>query len=167
MSILITGNMGYVGPAVVRQLRATRPQELLVGFDTGFFANALTGGLASPECQLNAQLYGDIRTLPENLFDGMDAVVHLAAISNDPMGKAFEAVTRAINHEASIDLAVKAKQGGVKSFVFASSCSVYGFAEDIPSPPTPGARSTWRRTCARSPTRISKLLACASPPRAA
>ena len=130
MSILITGNMGYVGPAVVRQLRQSHPNELLIGFDTGFFASALTTSLYFPECQLNAQLFGDVRKIPENVFDGVTAVVHLAAISNDPMGKAFESVTKDINHEAGIDIADKAKRAGVKSFVFASSCSVYGFAED-------------------------------------
>jgi nucleoside-diphosphate-sugar epimerase len=130
MSILITGNMGYVGPAVVRQLRQSHPNELLIGYDTGYFAGALTSSLLFPECQLNAQLFGDVRSIPETVFDGVEAVVHLAAISNDPMGKAFESVTAVINHDAGIDLALKAKRAGVKSFVFASSCSVYGFAED-------------------------------------
>ncbi|HWD20984.1 MAG TPA: SDR family oxidoreductase [Verrucomicrobiae bacterium] len=130
MSILITGNMGYVGPSVVRQLRHSRPEELLIGYDTGYFANAMTSSLLFPECQLTAQLFGDVRGIPEGVFDGVDAVVQLAAISNDPMGNAYEAVTRDINHDASIDIAQKAKAAGVKSFVFASSCSVYGFAED-------------------------------------
>jgi nucleoside-diphosphate-sugar epimerase len=130
MSILITGNMGYVGPGVVRQLRQSRPDESLTGYDTGFFASALTSSLLFPECQLNAQLFGDVRSMPKSVFEGVDAVVHLAAISNDPMGNAFESVTAAINHEAGMDIAQKAKQAGVKSFVFASSCSVYGFAED-------------------------------------
>ncbi len=130
MSILITGNMGYVGPGVVRQLRQSRPDELLIGYDTGFFANALTSSLLFPECQLTAQLFGDVRSVPEGVFEGVDAVVHLAAISNDPMGSAFEGVTMDINHEAGINIAQQAKAAGVKSFVFASSCSVYGFAED-------------------------------------
>ena len=60
----------------------------------------------------------------------MDAIVHLAAISNDPMGNKFEAVTYDINHHASIQLAKKAKDTGVKVFVYASSCSMYGSAED-------------------------------------
>jgi len=130
MSILITGNMGYVGPAVVRQLRQSHPQELLIGYDTGYFANALTSPLLLPECQLTAQLFGDVRSVPEGVFEGVDAVVHLAAISNDPMGKAFETITSDINHEASVAIAQKAKAAGVKAFVFASSCSVYGFADD-------------------------------------
>jgi nucleoside-diphosphate-sugar epimerase len=63
------------------------------------------------------------------LLQGTDAVIHLAAISNDPMGNAFESVTFEINYLSSVELARKAKQAGVKSFVFASSCSVYGLAD--------------------------------------
>jgi nucleoside-diphosphate-sugar epimerase len=66
------------------------------------------------------------------VLDGVDAIVHLAAISNDPMGKQFENVTFDINYQASVDLAKKAKMAGVKSFVFASSCSMYGAAENQP-----------------------------------
>jgi len=64
------------------------------------------------------------------MLHGFDAVVHLAAVSNDPMGNRFEAVTDEINHRASVALAEAAAAAGVKNFVFASSCSVYGFAED-------------------------------------
>jgi nucleoside-diphosphate-sugar epimerase len=130
LSILITGNMGYVGPNVVRHLRQSRPQARLIGYDTGYFANALTSPLEFPERQLDAQLFGDVRSVPESVFGGVDAVVHLAAISNDPMGKAFEKVTHEVNHAASVAIAQKAKKAGARAFVFASSCSVYGFAED-------------------------------------
>jgi nucleoside-diphosphate-sugar epimerase len=71
----------------------------------------------------------DVRNVAPTLLEGIDAIVHLAAISNDPMGKKFEDVTYEINHKASVDLAGKAKRAGVKSFVYASSCSIYGFAE--------------------------------------
>jgi nucleoside-diphosphate-sugar epimerase len=67
--------------------------------------------------------------LPEHLFDDVDAIVHLAAISNDPMGDRFKEVTHSINFQASLDLAKQARAAGVRRFVFASSCSVYGFAE--------------------------------------
>lgn len=129
-SILITGNMGYIGPNVVQHLRASRPRARLVGYDTGYFANALTAPLEFPERHLDAQLFGDVRSVPESAFAGVDAVVHLAAISNDPMGKAYENVTLEVNHAASVAIAQKAKKAGAKAFVFASSCSVYGFAED-------------------------------------
>jgi nucleoside-diphosphate-sugar epimerase len=130
MRILITGNMGYVGPNVVHQLRQTRPEAQLIGYDTAYFASALTSLEPLPERELNAQYFGDVRAMPASLFTGVDAVIHLAAISNDPMGKAFEEVTMEVNHKASVAIAHKAKKAGAKAFVFASSCSVYGFAED-------------------------------------
>jgi nucleoside-diphosphate-sugar epimerase len=132
VKILITGNLGYVGPWVTRQLRARYPDAVLVGLDTGYFAHCLTGAPHVPEALLDAQHYADIRTFPANLLAGVDAVVHLAALSNDPMGNAYEEVTFDINHRASLALARQAKAAGVRSFVFASSCSVYGSADDRP-----------------------------------
>jgi nucleoside-diphosphate-sugar epimerase len=132
MKILITGNLGYVGPCVTRQLRARYPDAVLVGLDIGYFAHCLTGAVHVPEALLDAQHYADIRTFPHEVLDGVHAVVHLAAISNDPMGNAFEAVTFDVNHRASVELARLAKAAGVRSFVFASSCSVYGCADDRP-----------------------------------
>jgi nucleoside-diphosphate-sugar epimerase len=129
MRILITGNMGYLGPVVVAHLRAAMPGATLIGYDTGFFADCLTTGDGLPEHLLDAQHFGDIRDLSPALLDGVDAVVHLAAISNDPMGLRYEAPTGEINARASIRLAALAHQAGVRSFVFASSCSIYGFAE--------------------------------------
>jgi nucleoside-diphosphate-sugar epimerase len=102
----------------------------LVGFDTGYFAHCLTSSRVLPECRLDVQHFGDVRDFPEQLLEGANAIVYLAAISNDPMGNAFEAVTLDVNYRAGIALAQKAKATGVGSFVFASSCSVYGFAED-------------------------------------
>ena len=132
MTILITGNMGYVGPLVLRRLRESHPQARLIGYDMGYFAHCLTGAPRLPESLADHQCFGDIRHIPEQILQGVDAVVHLCAISNDPMGATFEKVTLDINHQASIDLARKAKRAGVKKFVFASSCSVYGFAEGGP-----------------------------------
>lgn len=130
MKILIAGNLGYIGPLVVRQLRLTHPEATLIGLDPGFFAHCLTGTRPLPERHLNQQWFGDARDLPESALEGVDAVVYLAAISNDPMGNAYEAVTLDINQRAAVDLAQKAKARAVPSFVFASSCSVYGFAAD-------------------------------------
>ena len=130
MKILVTGNMGYVGPTVVRQLRQTYPKAYIVGVDIGFFSGCLIQQDFLPELRLNQQLFADVRRLPENVLEGMDAVVHLAGISNDPIGNLYEKVTMEINHGATIDLALKAKKAGVKSFVFASSCSVYGSAQE-------------------------------------
>ena len=132
LTILITGNMGYVGPAVVRQLRRAYPRTRLTGFDTGYFANCLTAAEVLPECRLDLQPFGDVRNFPEETLGGVDTIVHLAAISNDPMGESFDAATSAINHRASVRVAALAKAAGVKRFVFASSCSVYGLAGGEP-----------------------------------
>jgi len=128
MKILITGNMGYIGPCVVGHLRSCYPDAELIGFDTGYFAGCLTSNGIFPECRVNIQHFADVRNISQNLLRTVDAVVHLAGISNDPMGKAFEGVTLDINYKASIKLAKMAKQAGVKAFVFASSCSMYGAA---------------------------------------
>ncbi|ULA65091.1 MAG: UDP-glucose 4-epimerase [Nitrospira sp.] len=132
MKILVTGNMGYVGPLVLRRLRASYPDAEIAGYDAGYFAHCLTGAARFPESRADVQYFGDIRSVAPDLLRGVDAVVHLCAISNDPMGAAFEEVTLDINYRASVDLAQKAKRAGVKKFVFASSCSVYGFAEGGP-----------------------------------
>jgi len=129
LKILITGNMGYIGPRLLQQLRSSVPDAVLVGIDTGYFAHCLTGVSVFPETRLDVQYFADLRKLPEGLLDGVDAVVHLAAISNDPMGDRYKEVTHDINFEASLSLAKAAKAAGVRRFVFASSCSVYGFAE--------------------------------------
>ena len=130
MKILITGNMGYIGPCVVSHLRTRHPGAELIGLDMGYFANCLTHEKMLPECKVDIQFFTDVRRLSADLFKNVDAVVHLAAISNDPMGKQFENVTFDINHRASINLARRAKESGVANFVFASSCSMYGAAED-------------------------------------
>jgi nucleoside-diphosphate-sugar epimerase len=132
MKILVTGNMGYVGPLVLRRLRESHPRATLIGYDMGYFAHCLTGATRFPESRADVQYFGDIRQVPEEILQGVDGIVHLCAISNDPMGAAFEEVTLDINHRASVALAQKAKRAGVKKFVFASSCSVYGFAEGGP-----------------------------------
>lgn len=129
MNILITGNMGYIGPSVVNRLRESYPDARLIGLDIGYFAHCLTGARVLPECHLNVQHFLDVRDITPELLEGVDAIVHLAAISNDPMGNAFEEVTLEINYKATLALAKLAKVAGVGTFVLASSCSVYGFAE--------------------------------------
>lgn len=132
MRILITGAMGYVGPVVTRHLRQRLADAELIGFDSGFFAHNLTGASRLPETELNRVHFADIRDFRPEFLDGVDAIVHLAAISNDPMGNAFEAVTEAINEKAGVALAQMAQERGVERFVFASSCSIYGAAEGRP-----------------------------------
>jgi Nucleoside-diphosphate-sugar epimerases len=132
MKVMITGSMGYIGPVLVRYLRNRLPNAEIYGFDSGYFAHSLTGVTRMPETLLNRQYFGDIREFPEDLLQGIDVVVHLAAVSNDPMGSKFEQVTKEINQNASYRLARLCVAAGVKSFVFASSCSTYGYAESGP-----------------------------------
>jgi len=129
MRILVTGNMGYVGPGVVARLRETYPDAEIIGIDNGYFGHCLTTLDMFPERRLSQQWYMDTRDITADQLQDVDAIVHLAAISNDPMGKAFEEVTADVNHASGIALARRARDAGVGSFVFASSCSVYGFAE--------------------------------------
>ena len=132
MKILITGNLGYVGPGLVKEFRKYYPQATLVGYDIGYFAKHITSQTIGPESFLDVQHYGDVRQFPEELLSGVDTVVSLAAISNDPIGNQFETVTHDINYKANIAIAKMAKRRGVSRFIFASSCSVYGAAEDAP-----------------------------------
>lgn len=132
MRVLITGNMGYVGSVLTGFLRQRSSSMELIGYDAGFFGHALTGAERLPESTLARQYFGDVRDFPAELLEGVDAVVHLAAISNDPMGKEFEEVTGAVNRAASVRIARLAAERGVRNFVFASSCSMYGATEGSP-----------------------------------
>lgn len=124
--------MGYIGPSVVKRLRESFQGIEVAGLDMGYFADCLTACDTLPECGVDVQYFADIRDFPEEVLEGVDAVVHLAAISNDPIGNTFEQVTYDINHLASVRLAAKARDKGAKAFIYASSCSMYGFAEDGP-----------------------------------
>jgi UDP-glucose 4-epimerase len=129
MKFLITGNMGYVGPSVVKQLRQSYPDATIDGVDLAFFAQCLTTRQAIPERHLDHQIFRDVRNLVDRDLAGYDAVILLAAISNDPMGERFSDVTLAINRDAAIQIGRAASRAGVRNLVFASSCSVYGIAE--------------------------------------
>ena len=132
MKIMITGNMGYIGPCVVSHFRSCYPDATLIGVDMGYFASCLTNSEILPECKVDIQYFTDVRKISGDLLKDVDAIVYLAAISNDPMGKAFEDVTFDVNYRAGIDLAKKARAAGAKAFIYASSCSMYGSAEDSP-----------------------------------
>lgn len=129
MKVLITGNMGYVGPVAVRHLREQHPDWRLLGYDAGYMAHCLTGAACLPERHLDVQYFGDVRKVDPAVLKGVDAVVHLAAISNDPLGKAYEEVTYEVNWLSAVRLAEMAREAGATRFVFASSCSIYGAAD--------------------------------------
>jgi nucleoside-diphosphate-sugar epimerase len=124
--------MGYVGPGVVKTLRKDFAGAHIIGYDMGYFAHCLSVCEVFPETRANVQYFDDVRHVDAELLRGVDVVVHLSAISNDPMGNLYEAVTEDVNYRASLSLAGLAKRAGVKRFVFASSCSIYGSADSEP-----------------------------------
>ncbi len=132
MKIIIAGNLGYIGPSVTNQLRSTFPDAELIGFDIGYFAHSLVNASCFPEVKLDVQIFGDIRKFPVSLLKDVDVVLDLAAISNDPMGNKYEEITMDVNYRAAVNLAKLCKDNGVKRFVYASSCSMYGSASDYP-----------------------------------
>ena len=132
MNILIVGNLGYIGPMVVKHFKASYPVCFIAGYDIGYFIQNYTPNGIVGDTLLDRQFYGDVRRFDPEILKGVDAVVYLAAISNDPMGNAFEKPTLDINFHEAVEIAVQAKKKGVKHFVFASSCSVYGSADTVP-----------------------------------
>jgi nucleoside-diphosphate-sugar epimerase len=109
MKILITGNMGYVGPGILAQLRRSYPFAELIGYDTGAFAHALTNSTFLPERNLNAQHFGDVRDISASLLEGVQIIIHLA--KGEP-----EAYPE-LNAISTIRLAEMAKQAGVQHFI--------------------------------------------------
>ena len=132
MKVLVIGNLGYIGPVVAKHFREHHPESFVAGYDIGYFIQNYTSNGIVGDVLLDKQFYGDVRKFDQSILNGFDAVIYLAAISNDPMGNVFEQPTLDINFKAAISIAEKSKQAGVKHFVFASSCSVYGFADAEP-----------------------------------
>jgi nucleoside-diphosphate-sugar epimerase len=122
MRVLVTGHHGYIGAVLVRMLSKSSHQ--IVGLDSDFFAqNRFVGDVVGIP-----SLHRDLRDVEPRDLVGIDAVLHLAALSNDPLGDLNPRLTYEINHLATMRLAKLAKQAGVKRFLFSSSCSMYGAA---------------------------------------
>ena len=117
MKILITGNMGYVGPAVVRTFRDAYPEATLIGYDLGLYAHCLTGTKELPERLLDYQIFADVQNLDPTILLGIDAVIYLAAISNDAMGDIEESFTLNTNYHAAVRWAKAAKENGVSKLL--------------------------------------------------
>lgn len=124
MRVLLTGHKGYIGAVAAPMLRSAGHE--VVGLDSDLFAGC-DFGEAAPEIP---EIRKDLRAIAKEDLDGFDAVVHLAALSNDPLGDLDAELTYDINYRSSIRLAELAKAAGVKRFVFSSSCSTYGAAGD-------------------------------------
>ncbi len=133
MKVLITGHDGYIGRNMVPVLQAAGCE--VVGVDAFFFSTA-NGKQSHRE---RTEIPHDIRDVTLEGIEGIDAVIHLAALSNDPLSEINPELTYEINHEASVRLARLAKEAGVQRFLYASTCSVYGVAneEELATEETP------------------------------
>ncbi|GAA2821652.1 SDR family oxidoreductase [Kitasatospora paracochleata] len=146
MRVLLTGHQGYLG-TVMAPVLAEAGHEV-VGLDAGLFADCVLG--PTPADPPGHRV--DLRDVTAEHVAGVDAVIHLAALSNDPLGSLAPDLTYDINHHASVKLAKLARDAGVRRFLYASTCSVYGaaggedlVAEDAPlRPVTPYAESKVR-----------------------
>lgn len=123
MKVLVTGHDGYIGSVMTPLLTAAGHE--VIGLDIGLF-RSFTLGEQAPAV---ATIAKDVRDVETSDLDGLDAVIHLAAISNDPVGDLNPELTFDINHRASVRLAATAKQARVSRFLYSSSCSTYGAAE--------------------------------------
>lgn len=146
MRVLITGTEGYIGARLAPHLLGCGHD--VVGLDSGFYRDGCLylDPLAHPIGPRTR--YMDLRSVTRADFEGFDAVVHLAELSNDPLGSNRPEVTFSVNHQGSVRLARMAREGGVRRFVYASSCAVYGLGtgefldESSPTnPQTPYAQS--------------------------
>ena len=123
MRVLVTGHRGYIGAILVPRLLAAG--HTVVGLDARWF----DGGTPAAAVE---DRHGDVRDVEPSDLAGIDAVIHLAALSNDVLGEIDPATTMSINHGATVRLAEIARAAGVERFLFASTCSVYGPAGDAP-----------------------------------
>jgi nucleoside-diphosphate-sugar epimerase len=124
MKVLVTGTDGYLGCLLGPEL--IRDGHEVLGVDTGYYKHGwLYNGLDSTPFTLAK----DIRNLTVDDLQGVDAIVHMAELSNDPLGQLSPTITYEINHQGSVHLATLAKRVGIERFVYMSSCSVYGVAD--------------------------------------
>jgi len=124
MKVLVTGHKGYIGSVLVPML--LQRGHTVTGLDSDLFAQCTyTGQLP----QVDEYLV-DIRDAQADMLAGQDAIIHLAGLSNDPLGDYNPGLTEAVNHQAAVRMARLAKQAGVPRFLYASSCSTYGASGD-------------------------------------
>jgi nucleoside-diphosphate-sugar epimerase len=124
MRVLVTGHDGYLGSVLVTRLRESG--HTVVGLDTGLYADCLLGPAPQPVEALRV----DLRDVTAEHCAGFDAVLHLAALCNDPIGNLNPELTYEVNHRSTVRLAKAAKAAGVPRLLFSSSCSLYGAGTD-------------------------------------
>lgn len=127
MRVMVTGHLGYIGTVMVPML--LRSGHDVVGLDSNLYENCAfeAGGRIEPVPHIRK----DVRDVTAGDLEGLDAIIHLAALSNDPLGDLRPALTYDINHHGSVRLAALAKEAGVTRFLLASSCSNYGQAGEL------------------------------------
>lgn len=132
MKVLLTGIDGYIGTQLGQVLLERNYN--MVGMDTEFYSS---GNLYDGIKKKPKVIYKDIRNVKEKDLQGFNAIIHLAELSNDPLGQINSEVTYDINHHGTMEMAKKAKKVGIKKFIYFSSCSVYGASDQIASETSP------------------------------
>ena len=135
MHVLITGHLGYIGPVMIHTFKEAG--HFVTGLDTGYFRECVDP-VESPIAP-DREIFRDIRNVQAKDLEDVDAVMHLAALSNDPLGQLDQELTLQINFQATAAVARLAKERGVGRFVFASSCSLYGAADGADAPLAEGS----------------------------
>lgn len=167
MNILVTGNLGYIGSVLIPLLQAQGHQ--VIGFDSGYFDRCLL----SPVNQDFKQIVKDIRDVVASDLLGIDAVIHLAGLSNDPLGELLPGLTEEINFSGAMKLASLSKAAGVKRFIYSSSQSMYGVSdtddeldEDLSqkNPVTAYAKTKWDAELELRKLQSDSFLVCAFRP---
>ena len=148
--LLVTGNLGYIGSTMIPVL--TDAGYEVTGFDTGYYEDC---DLIMQKQNLKKQIRKDLRDVTPDDLNGIDCVIHLAGLSNDPLGEFNPSLTEDINYAATMKLAECTRQAGVKRFLYASSQSVYGVSdtskevgeEGEKNPITAYAKTKWHSEC--------------------
>ena len=143
MRVLVTGHNGYIGSVLAPFIAAAGHD--VVGLDTFLFEDCTFG----QDTEAIEAMRLDVRDVRATDLEGFDAVIHLAALSNDPLGNLNSQCTYDINHLAAVHLARLAKEAGVQRFLFASSCSLYGAGRRRDARRGRGVQSDHRRTASR------------------
>src|SRR3990170_994939 len=132
MKILVTGSEGYLGVPLTKVL--LREGDDVVGLDTGYFCD---GWLYGTPLSLASSIKKDIREVTAQDVRGFDAVIHLAELSNDPLGQNDPDLTYEINHKGTVKLIDACIAAGVSRFIYSSSCSVYGASDEVSDEKSP------------------------------